>query len=117
MKLIRSLLLIASGLALATITHAQVGTATLISAKGDVSQVATTKLATLHDFAGRKGLDLNVSAFAGFGFERGKAQGGIAVSHRLPVSRELFADLGIYGRFREGRASDGGLFVGFGWRW
>ncbi|MGV3616115.1 MAG: hypothetical protein ACO1SV_12335 [Fimbriimonas sp.] len=120
MKTIRSLLLVACLLlaifGCASPAAADVGTATLVSTSGEISQVAITDVAKLHDVFGRKGFDVSLRAFGGFRFDGGKATGGLALSHRMNVSREAFADLGLYGRFTQGRAIGGGLFVAVGWR-
>jgi hypothetical protein len=94
------------------------GTATLVSARDlSVSQVATTSPLTLHDFLGKKGLNLDVRAFGGFNLSEGLRPGaGLAVSFRKDLSRELFADLGLFGRAQQDRKLDGGLFVSLGWR-
>jgi hypothetical protein len=117
----RSIALIAFGMiammAITPTARADTGVGTLVSAKhGDVSQVATTDLAQLTDTLGVKGLTVGVKAFGGLTFEGGKLQGGLALSVRRPISRELDADVGLFGRFTQGRASDAGLYLGFGWR-
>lgn len=120
MKRARSLLFATSILAMIAIipaARAATDTAVLISARhGDVSQVATTDLAMFTDVLGKKGFNLDLKGFGGLTFDRGKLQGGLALSHRRPFSREAFVDLGLYGRFTDGRAADAGLFVAVGWR-
>ena len=120
MKRTRSLLFAASLVAMIAImptVRADTDTAVLVSARhGDISQVATADLAKFTDVLGKKGLNLDLKGFGGLTFDRGKLQGGLALSHRRPFSREAFVDLGLYGRFTDGRPADAGLFVSVGWR-
>ena len=93
-------------------------TATLVSARhGTVSQVAVTPALTLHDVLGKKGLNVDLRAFGGFNLsDAGRPGAGVAVSFRRDISRELFADLGVYGRTQQDRKFDGGIFFSLGWR-
>ena len=123
MKRYKSIALVVCSLALMAVAgaapiQAPPDTATLISARhGTVSQVAVTPPLTLHDVLGKKGLNLDLRAFGGFNLsDAGRPGAGIAVSFRQNLSRELFADLGVYGRTQQDRKLDGGLFVSVGWR-
>jgi len=121
MNIARSLAIFAIALiAILAITpnaRADTGAATLVSARhGDVSQVATVDVAQLTDTLGVKGLTVDVRAFGGLTFADSKLTGGLALSVRRPISRELDADVGLYGRFTQGRPSDAGLYLGFSFR-
>ncbi|MGV3617949.1 MAG: hypothetical protein ACO1SV_21700 [Fimbriimonas sp.] len=109
-----------ASLALASPGAAQTppGLATLVSARdGTVSQVVTSPPLTLHDVLGKKGLNVDLRAFSGVNLsDAGRPGAGVAVSFRRDISRELFADLGVYGRTQQDRKLDGGFFVSVGWR-
>jgi len=85
---------------------------TLISFRGGVSQVLSQRVGTLHDFFGRHGLDVDVNVFGGFSFTAEGLTGGVSLTKRFNVSRELAADVGLYGQAIENKKLDFGIFIG-----
>lgn len=116
MKSIILILATAAVLATSAAARAQEAQALISARDGTVTSVVTTPALTLHDAFGAKGFDIDAKAFAGLAWDNGKLSGGLILSHRVPIAREVFGDIGLYSRWRAGNVADAGLFVGLGWK-
>jgi len=86
---------------------------TLVSFKGNVSQVAAARVGTFHDIAGISWFDLDAKVFGGFNISQdNKLTGGGVLSKRFRLAREAQADIGGYAQGTLNGKLTGGLYIG-----
>lgn len=87
-------------------------TQTLISFRGQISQVIAQKIGSLTNLFGFKGFNVDLNIFGGFQFNTNGLTGGGSATHAFHVSPELDVVLGAYIQGTSQKKLDGGLVIG-----
>lgn len=91
---------------------ANTSTQTLISFRGQVSQVIVQKIGSLTNLFGHKGWNVDLNVFGGFEFTANGLTGGGSATHSFKASPELDFIIGVFIQGTSQKKIDGGLAIG-----